>query len=129
MMPAETLTAGIKLVGMLILIVGGLMALNVYVRRLRSASGRLGSRQLRLIETLPVGVKKQVALVQIPGAMLVLGLAPERVSLLDRIDAGEGGPIASRVEPETAVSFRDQLQQLTARFQRRGPHGRLATHE
>jgi flagellar biogenesis protein FliO len=129
MMPVETLTAGIKLMGALILIVGGLLALNVYVRRLRTASGRLGARRMRLLETLPVGVKKQVALVQIPGGMLVLGLAPDRISLLDRITTGPDSPLTVPDEPSVPVSFRDQLQQLTARFQRRGPHGRLATPE
>ncbi|MGB5984149.1 MAG: flagellar biosynthetic protein FliO [Desulfobacterales bacterium] len=50
------------------------------------AQGRgQGGALLRIRASLPVGVKKQVTLVEVPGAVLVLGVAPDRITCLERI--------------------------------------------
>ena len=50
------------------------------------AQGRgQGGALLRIRATLPLGVKKQVTLVEVPGAILVLGVAPEGITCLERI--------------------------------------------
>jgi flagellar biogenesis protein FliO len=52
----------------------------------RLAQGRgQGGPLLQIRGTLPLGLKKQVALVEVPGAVLVLGITQDRIATLDRI--------------------------------------------
>lgn len=108
---------GLKMIGILVLIVGGLIVLNHYVRRqIHAGGGRSGGRRISILENTHLGLKKSVALVQIPGAVLVLGVTADRITLLDRIDdtGGAIGEKSTSRDPARVGSFKHHLRRLTS---------------
>ena len=77
----------LKTLGILIVLIGGLYACLYLVKRLLYVSGsaRKADQLIRVLNVRPVGIKKQIALVEIPGAVLVIGMAGDRIQLLDKI--------------------------------------------
>jgi flagellar protein FliO/FliZ len=78
---------------------------------------------MRVLENQYLGIKKTITMVQIPGAILILGVTSDKVNLLTQIDdpATISG-ITSRFENQRSIlGFRDQLQRLT-RSKRGGLH-------
>ena len=65
--------------------------------------------------TIPLGIKKSIAMVQVPGAILVLGVGTEQIQLLTRIDDPEvmAGVVATQAAEPGAAGFGEQLQRMT----------------
>ena len=114
MMTPELVTAALKMIGVLVLIVGGLLGFNVYSKRfLKGRVGGPGRRSVQVLESTPIGLKKTVTLVKVPGAVLVLGITNDRITLLDRLD-GQTEDALALVQPQSpAPSFKEHLQKLT----------------
>lgn len=76
----------LKMVGILIFLLGGLYASLRLMKRLFHAgfTGKPG-QLIRVLNVRSVGIKKQIALVEVPGAVLVIGMAGDRMQLLDKI--------------------------------------------
>ncbi|MBL0716036.1 MAG: flagellar biosynthetic protein FliO [Desulfosarcina sp.] len=111
------LADGLKMIAVLVLIVGGLIFLNHYVRRHLTAGGiRPGRRRISVLENAHLGVKKSIAMVQVPGAVLVLGVTADRITLLERIDDADEafGESPSNTETAPVSSFKDHLRRLAA---------------
>jgi flagellar protein FliO/FliZ len=72
-------------------------------------------RLMRVLENQYLGIKKSITMVQIPGAILVLGISSDKVNLLSRIDdpAVISGITSRKDNQRSILSFRDQLQRLT----------------
>jgi flagellar protein FliO/FliZ len=72
-------------------------------------------KMIRVLENQYLGVKKTITMVQVPGAVLVLGISSDRVSLLRQIDdpAIISGITARADSHRSILSFKDQLQRLT----------------
>ncbi|MCC6158406.1 MAG: flagellar biosynthetic protein FliO [Deltaproteobacteria bacterium] len=113
----------VKMASALVGVVGLIFLIAWVVRRYakfvpvatRSAGGS-GARPLRLIATAPLGLKKQVSLVEVAGELLVLGVSEQSVNLLARIEDPEvrrrflgddTKPLVERPEPGTAERFED----------------------
>ena len=87
----------------------------------RLAKGRLmvhpaGRQQkmMHVVESQYVGVKKSIAMVQIPGSVLVLGVGTDSVNLLSRIEDPEViREITTASGDRRNAGFREQLQRLT----------------
>ena len=127
MTTAPLMVDGLKMIAVLVLVVGGLVFLNVYVRRqLQSGRGGARGRRIHVLENAHLGVKKSIAMVQVPGAVLVLGVTAERIALLERIDHPEGihGAQADRADNAPEGSFKAHLQRLTSSFKAAAPAGR-----
>ncbi|MCU0559522.1 MAG: flagellar biosynthetic protein FliO [Desulfobacterales bacterium] len=121
--PPELFPAALKMLAALAAVLGGLFAAVTLARRYFQRSGAVGGDPLvRVVASHFIGIKKAVTLVEIPGAVLVLGVAGDRIQLLDRIDDPETLGRIQRRGPRPAASFAEQLGRLTAR--RRG-----AAHE
>ena len=76
----------LKMAGILIFLTGGLYACLRLMKRL-SLIGLAGKAEslIRVLAVRSIGMKKQIALVEIPGAVLVVGMAGDRMDLLDKI--------------------------------------------
>ena len=109
---------GLKMIAVLVFVVGGLVFLNVYVRRQLHAGRGPSGRRIRVLENTHLGVKKSIAMVQVPGAVLVLGVTAERIALLERIDDPDGlhGDASARADNASAGNFKDHLQRWTSTF-------------
>ena len=117
---------GLKMIAVLVFVVGGLVFLNVYVRRQLHAGKGGNGRRIRVLESTHLGVKKSIAMVQVPGAVLVLGVTTERIILLERIDDPDGlhGAASARADNVSAGCFKDHLQRWTSTFNTAVPTAR-----
>jgi flagellar protein FliO/FliZ len=72
-------------------------------------------KMMRVLENQYLGVKKTITMVQVPGAILVLGISSDKVSLLTQIDDPTiiNGIISRKDSQRSILSFKDQLQRLT----------------
>ncbi|MFP4419260.1 MAG: flagellar biosynthetic protein FliO [Desulfococcaceae bacterium] len=104
--------AALRMLGALaslsILLVGAL-----YLARKYGVGARGGGDPIRVLATRPLGARERIALIQIPGAVLVLGVTRERIELLDRIaDPEQMRQLESR--PETR-DFKELLGKALGR--------------
>jgi flagellar protein FliO/FliZ len=113
--------AALKMVLSLGLVLGVLWLAYRWARRslpagVTGARGRL----IRVLGSQYLGVKKSIAVVQVPGTILVLGIGSEQINLLTQIDDPElltSLSSASEREGKGAVSFKEQLQRMLRRMQ------------
>jgi len=115
--PALISTA-LKMLTFLFLVVGGSLTL-LYVKRLatRRDQGRPKEKLIRVLGNSSLGVKKSISMVEIPGAVLVLGITADNVSLLSKIEDEETLRKLKSIGDEKPVSpFSDHLQRLSARL-------------
>ncbi|MFZ7125689.1 MAG: FliO/MopB family protein [Desulfobacterales bacterium] len=121
----DFIASGLKMLGVLILIVGVLAVFNVYSRRLmhRGSAGRRGKR-IQVLESTLLGMKKSIALVRVPGSVLVLGVTGERITLIDKIPESEYRAEATVPSVTPEPSFQDHLGRLLNRF-----GGRLSSED
>lgn len=118
MMTPELVTAALKLIGVLVIIVGGLLAFNMYSKRFfRNGVAGAGKKLVKVLEHTPVGIKKSVTLVRVPGAVLVLGVTNERITLLDRVDSQDYEELAETSSTDRIPSFKDHLRNFSNGWQ------------
>ena len=117
-MTPELVTAAAKMIGVLIIIVGGLLAFNMYSKRFfRNGVSGAGKKMVKVLEHTPVGIKKSVTLVRVPGAVLVLGVTNDRITLLDRVDSQDYEELAKTISTEGMPSFKDHLKKFSTGWQ------------
>jgi flagellar protein FliO/FliZ len=114
----DMLATSFKMLAALALVLGGLGIFFYITKRvMRKDIGSSGGEMIRVLASQYIGLKKNISLVQIPGAILVVGIAGDSIRLLTKIedktildqihDQGSG-----RITP----SFSDQLNKITSRF-------------
>ena len=78
------------------------------------ARHQMNGRLIKVLGTHHLGMKKSIALVKVPGSVLVIGVGTEQVNLLKSIDDPDLIAGMDPVEKDNAgMSFRDQLQRFT----------------
>jgi len=83
----DMMTVGFKMLGALGLVLALVLFLLYGVRRLSGQRLGAGSgKRIQVLENHYLGVKKTISLVRVPGKVLVLGIAGDRINLLDRLD-------------------------------------------
>ena len=84
----------IKVISSLVFVLG-MMVVTAYIAR-RFMGSRIGPWQsgdrIRVLGTSYLGIKKQIALIQVGEEYLVLGVTPNHISLLTRMDELPGFP-------------------------------------
>jgi flagellar protein FliO/FliZ len=110
----EMTTTAIKMVLSLLLVLAMVWGLYRLARRgLGPGAGSSNGRQIQVLANHYLGVKKSIALVQVPGSILVLGISADRVNLLSRINDTEViANLNSRNSVDVKSGFRDQLQRI-----------------
>ena len=114
----DLISTSLKMLIVLTVLVGGLLITFYYTKRkIGKQIGGSKGKLVRVLGNTYIGVKKQISLVEIPGAVLVLGLSGDNISLLAKIDDDKIlGNIKSFEEAKVLPSFSDQLQKLSSRF-------------
>jgi flagellar biosynthetic protein FliO len=83
----DMITAGLKMIAALGVVLALILFLLYGLRRMSGQRlGPLGGKRIQVVESHYLGVKKSIALVQVPGKVLVLGLTADRINLLDTLD-------------------------------------------
>ena len=104
------------------LVLGGLLVIFYFMKRyLKRDGGGSNTQLIRVIASQYIGLKKSIALVKVPGTILVVGVSNDKISLLTEIT--DKALIESIGQEATgmSLSFSDHLQRLTARF-KSGPN-------
>ena len=82
----EMMQASLKMLAGLLIVLGMLMAVWYVARQFgRKNDGRYQGHRIQVLATNCIGIKKNISLVQVPGAILVLGITNDRISCLAKI--------------------------------------------
>lgn len=97
-----------------VLVIALVVAASWYVTRLAArtgAGGLRGGKNMKLLETLPLGRDKSVALVQVGSRVYLLGVGPRQVERLGRIPPDELELPEKRepAMPDFTASFKEEL--------------------
>lgn len=76
----------LQLLVSLLVIVGLILALAWYARKMQNFAGGGGTLPLRVLSAISVGSRERVVLVQVGEEQLLLGVAPGRVALLEKLE-------------------------------------------
>jgi flagellar protein FliO/FliZ len=99
----DILTAGLKMIASLGVVLVMILALLYGLRKLtRQRVGAGGGKQIQVLESHYMGVKKTISLVHVPGKVLVVGVAGDRINLLDTLDEDH---VLSRMASDEPESF------------------------
>ena len=97
-----------------------LIAALYFAKRIFKGTGiQKKGRMIRVLASTYVGVKKNISLVEVPGAILVLGITNDAINLLAKIEDEE--VLKKFGEPEdekVSGSFSNQLGRLLASYKR-----------
>jgi flagellar protein FliO/FliZ len=112
----ELIPSALNMIGALAAVLGGLFVVVYFARRFFQRQGPASrDRLIRVLASHYIGVKKAVTLVEVPGAVLVLGVTGDRMQLLTRIDdPATLERIRSQAAP-VVPSFAEQLSRFTTR--------------
>jgi flagellar protein FliO/FliZ len=114
----DMLSTALKMLAALALVLGGLGFFFFLTKRLmRKAAGRTHDKMIRVMANQYMGVKKSISLVQVPGALLVIGISGDSIRLLTQI---EDKDILDQIQNEetglSTPSFADHLNKIKSRF-------------
>ena len=99
------------------MVLGGLLIVFYFMKRyLKRDGGGSNTQLINVIASQYIGLKKSIALVKVPGTILVVGVSNDKISLLTKIK--DKAVIESIVQETSGItpSFSDHLQRLTAKF-------------
>jgi len=117
----DLISTSLRMFAALIVILGGLITVLYCVKR-RSRGGPAGpsAKLVRILGNTYLGLKKHISLVEVPGAILVLGITNDNISLLARIDdEALMAKIRGYQGDPMAPSFSEQLRKFSASFRGR----------
>ena len=113
----DALSTTLQMLTALAIVLGGLLVVFYLLKRfLRRDAGGPGNPLIRVIASQYIGVKKNIALVEVPGTVLVLGISTDKISLLTKIEDQSVLDGIKEKTPRLTPSFSDHLQRLTARI-------------
>ena len=97
---------------------GGMFVVFYFMKRFLKRD-IVGSKEtlIRVLASSYVGMKKNISLIEIPGAILVVGITNDNISLLSKIDDEK---IIEKFrlsnEQQNQIPFSDHLQKLSSRI-------------
>ena len=114
----ELLPAVLKMITALAVVVGGLVLMFYFSRRLSGiTSGRVEDRLIRVLASGSVGMKKNISLVEVPGEILVVGITAERINLLTSIkDPDIIDRLKERSNGKYTAAFGQHLKYFTSKI-------------
>ena len=114
----DMLSTALKMLAALGLVLGGLGFFFFFTKRLmRKNAGSSHDKMIRVLANQYMGVKKSISLVQVPGAILVIGISGDSIRLLTQIeDQGILEQIKKVGSELSAPSFSDHLNKIKSRF-------------
>jgi flagellar protein FliO/FliZ len=114
----ELISSALRMLVALGVILGGLLIILYYTKRkFKTDIGRSKGKLIRVLGSSYIGVKKHISLVEVPGAILILGITNDNMCLLSKV---EDETLIQKIKgdevDEQSPSFSDQLHKLSSRF-------------
>lgn len=109
--------AAVKMILSLALIFALLWAFHRWIVRKQSANAGPNRRKLiKIVDSQYLGVKKSIAVVQVPGSLLVIGVGADQINLLARIDQPDALSAVENSDTDLkSTSFKDYFRRMTGR--------------
>ncbi len=86
-MAPDAISTTLQMLTALAIVLGGLFVVFYLVKRfLKREVSASGNPLIRVISSQYIGIKKHIALVEVPGAVLVLGVSNDTIALLTKIE-------------------------------------------
>ncbi|MBI5491669.1 MAG: flagellar biosynthetic protein FliO [Deltaproteobacteria bacterium] len=82
-----------------------LYAVRYYMRRSGRGGGAKASSPIKLLSTFFIGQKKNLAIVEVAGEVLVLGITPNSITCLTKVERNEALQELRKLEPSRAIPF------------------------
>lgn len=113
----DLISTALQMLTALSIVLGGLFIVLFLMKRFFNKSvGGAKEHIIKILASQYIGVKKNIALVEIPGAVLVLGITNDRISLLTKIEDESILDHLRQKQSRMTPSFSDHLQRVTAKF-------------
>jgi flagellar biogenesis protein FliO len=116
----DVVTAAVKMFGFLGLILGCLIAASLYMKRRSNLVPGSSHRKnlMRVVQRCPVGVKKSIIALEVPGAILLVGVGAEGMNLLARLEGEDAdlGNLEKTGGSGYGTPFADQLKRTISVF-------------
>ena len=114
----DMLSTALKMLAALGLVLGGLGVFFFFAKKVMHKN--IGGNQDKLIHVLAsqyLGMKKNISAVQVPGAILIIGIAGDSIRLLTEIKDKEIlDQYKKQASGDMSPSFSDHLNKITSRF-------------
>ncbi|MBW1783779.1 MAG: flagellar biosynthetic protein FliO [Deltaproteobacteria bacterium] len=119
--PPDMITTALKMLIVFGVLLGGLVISLYFIKKvIRNKAGQSSGRMVKVLANSYIGVKKSIALVEVPGSILVLGITSEQIHLLTKIDDVEiMEQVAAPGNDSMRWSFSDHFQKISARYKKR----------
>jgi len=117
--PPDMVSTALKMLTAMVVVLAGLWAVYFLLKRVLRKDVGNGSKDklIRVLENSYIGVKKSISLVEVPGAILVLGISSDRICLLTKIeDEKIRDQCANAKGAHMSVPFSDLLHKFSSRF-------------
>lgn len=111
---ANGLSGQLAQLGLGLLVVLGLIFMLGYVMRRVGPLAPQGGQHIRLISSYPLGPRDRLALVEVGGQQLLLGISPGRITTLHKLDA----PVDENATDTAGGDFARKLQAMLKREQK-----------
>jgi flagellar biogenesis protein FliO len=114
----DMLATALKMLAALALVLGGMGIFFYFTKRVMRKDGSAsGGRMIRVLASQYIGLKKNISIVEIPGAILVVGVTADTIRLLTKI---EDKTILDQIHDQRTghptPSFSEHLNKITRRF-------------
>jgi flagellar protein FliO/FliZ len=114
----DMLATAFKMLAALALVLGGMGIFFYFGKRvMRKEGSSSGGRMIRVLASQYIGLKKNISIVEIPGAILVVGITADTIRLLTKIEDKE---ILDQIHDQRAghatPSFADHLNKISRRL-------------
>ena len=117
----DLVSSALKMLGSLGIILAILIALVYFAKKVlkRQSIGSKGNL-IRVLANCYVGVKKNITMVEVPGAVLVLGVTNNNIALLTAIENEELlEEIRQSGGKKTTATFSEHLKKVSSSFKQR----------
>ena len=113
----DLISTALQMLMALSIVLGGLLIVFYLMRRFfKRDLGGTKEPVIKILANQYIGVKKNIALVEVPGTVLVLGITNDRISLLTKIEDKSIVDHVRQKQNRMTPSFSDHLQRVTAKF-------------
>lgn len=116
----DIIPTAIKMLTALGVVLGGMLLVYYFAKRILNRQvGNSKRKMIRVLESSYIGVKKNISLVEIPGAILVLGITNDNISLLSKIENQKIIESYKKVEDKKEfLSFSDRLNEFSMKLKK-----------
>lgn len=118
----DLFSTALKMLSSLVIVLGGMFVVLYFMKRvLKRDTVASKEKLIRVLSNTYLGVKKNISLVEVPGALLVLGITNDNIRLLSKIEDKEIIDNLKRPqEDHFQSSFSNHLQRLSEKFKTHG---------